>query len=455
VESIEVIRPSGEYRSHDREIITDVSDAPVADLGIAPNLLVNRVFSEVREGPNQSAEDRFAAIAAAGELFADAELDGEKPDAYCQAVARVIGMPLRAVENGKELIADSARAMRRTVDYQRPSGAVMDWRDPKVASGAAVWAPRGRLLAVEAPGNHPGPHAEWMVALGLGYRVVVRPSRRDPYTPRRLIRALLAGGVDPSYLALLPSQHSVTDTFLRGGDLGMAFGGDNIVKRYSNDPNILVRGPGRSKLLITADVDWREHIEVLLDAVAGDGGIACINTTAIFVEGDARARELAEELAARLSELQPRPPEHPDAVLPVRPYEQAEALGRMASRLVSDDVTAVHRHELAANLGDGSGALRPGVFLLADSRQPQARTELPFPCVFVAPWSREAGIAPLRDSLVLTLLSGDESVMDACMVEPTIRNLYFGPHSTLWTSVDLPHEGYMAEFLMGARAVIR
>lgn len=453
MESIEIIRPSGEYRSQDREIITDVSNNPVADLGIAPSLLVNRVFGELRQGPTQSAEDRFAAIAAAGDLFANGELDGEKPDAYCHAVSRAIGMPLRSVEAAKDMIGDSARAMRKTVDDQRPAGAVMDWREPKVATGAAVWTPRGRVLALEAPGNHPGPHAEWMVALGLGYKLVIRPSRRDPYTPRRLVRALLAGGVDPSYLALLPTQHSVTDTFLRNGDLGMAFGGDNIVRRYENDPNIIVRGPGRSKMLITADVDWREHIEVLLDAVSGGGGIACINTTAIFVEGDARG--LAEELAARLGELPARPPEHPDALLPVRPYEQAEALGRMASRLVGDDVTAVHEHELTADLGDGSGALRPAVFLLEDSRQPQAGTELPFPCVFVAPWNREAGVAPLRDSLVLTLMSGDEGLMDACMAEPSIRNLYRGPHSTLWMRVDLPHEGNMGEFLMMARTVIR
>ena len=60
--------------------------------------------------------------------------------------------------------------------------------------GGAVWARRGEVLAVHAPGNAPGVHGLWPQALALGYRVAIRPSRREPFTAHRLDHGLARAG---------------------------------------------------------------------------------------------------------------------------------------------------------------------------------------------------------------------------------------------------------------------
>ncbi len=45
--------------------------------------------------------------------------------------------------------------------------------------------------------------------------------------------------------------------------------------------------------------------------------------------------------------------------------------------------------------------------------------------------------------------------MDALVAEPTISNVYVGDHPTYWIEPGIPHDGYLAEFLMRTKAVIR
>src|SRR5260370_60859 len=63
--------------------------------------------------------------------------------------------------------------------------------------------------------------------------------------------------------------------------------------------------------------------------------------------------------------------------------------------------------------GDGSAALRPAVHELDRPDAEQAGIELSFPCVWVAPWTREAGLEPLKETLVLTAISHDTELVDA------------------------------------------
>ena len=88
----------------------------------------------------------------------------------------------------------------------------------------------------------------------------------------------------------------------------------------------------------------------------------------------------------------------------------------------------------------------------ADS--PAARIELPFPCLWIAPWSPELGTAPLRDTLNLTVLGADTTFVDRLLEEPSILNVFVGPHPTCWSGPGLPHDGYLANYLMTPKAFI-
>ncbi|MBB5953822.1 acyl-CoA reductase-like NAD-dependent aldehyde dehydrogenase [Saccharothrix tamanrassetensis] len=424
--AIDPIGPDGVYRSRDRQVLSDVSGEPILELGLAPPLLVNRIVRRMRAADGQSHADRLAAIARAGALFAEADVDGETPEEYCRTHARLSGVPIRAATRALTAVREAAERMDEAVRAQRPLG----------VGGSTVWVRRGDVLGVLAPGNHPLPHTLWPAAIALGYRVAVRPSTRDPLTPARLVMALHDAGLNPGYCALLPGPHEAGGALLAAADLGFVFGSADTVAHHQGDPRVRVFGPGHSKILVTAEVDWHAELDVLVASVAGDGGTQCLNATTVLVEGDADG--LAEALADRLTRLPVLPPEHPDATVPVAALPDA---GRIANTFTAHTAIAY----APTYLGDDSAVLRPVV--VGPSTAAPA-VEMPFPCVWVIPWRGTDGIAPLRNTLALTLLTTRRDLVAECLHEPTIPTVHWGPTPTTAHDPVLPHDGHLAEFLM-------
>jgi hypothetical protein len=60
-----------------------------------------------------------------------------------------------------------------------------------------------------------------------------------------------------------------------------------------------------------------------------------------------------------------------------------------------------------------------------------------------------------RGSLVLTAVTKDEELLDDLLADSSIKNLYIGDHPTYWMKPGVPHDGYLGEFLMRTKAVIR
>ncbi|MEU2789675.1 aldehyde dehydrogenase family protein [Streptomyces sp. NPDC007100] len=449
---IAVERPSGPYRSANRTALTDVTGRPAGELSLAPPLLIRQVINEMRAAPEQPAADRLAALARAGELFATATLDGETPDAYCHRQALVSGLPVSVARRTLAKVARAGRAAAETLAAQRPAGAVP--LDALPATGrpdtgaVPVWVRKGDVLGVLAPGNHPATHLEWLSALALGYRVAVRPSRRDPFTPRRLVRALRGAGLAPGYTALLPTTHEHADAVVEHADRGLVYGGDAVVDRYAGSRRVLAQGPGRSKILLTGDVSWQDHLDTIADSVAGDAGVQCLNASAVLCEQDPRG--LAAALAERLAGLPSLPAGHPEAALPVRPLDEARQLARQVYEAVGAHLATGPGApgEPITDLGDGSAVLRPVITLLDGPGHPHFGTELPFPYAAVAPW--RPGLRPdgIGRTLALTVLGGDPGLVRQCLASPLIRNTHWGGVPTYWSRPGLPHDGSPAEFLM-------
>ncbi|MFI2372412.1 aldehyde dehydrogenase family protein [Streptomyces sp. NPDC018833] len=455
--ALDALGPSGPYRSRKRLTIPDVAGTPTAELSLVPALFVGRAMVALRKARPLPREERLAALSRAGRVFREQEVGGLSYEEYERTVSRICGVPLQAVRSAADEIADSAERVLTPSYNARPTGAVSHWRDPLTRNGRAVWTRRGEVLAVNAAGNHPAPHALWLEALALGYRVAVRPSRREPFTPHRLVLALRAAGFGDDQVVLLPTDHSVADEVMAGADLSISYGGDDVVKKYAADTTVLAQGPGRSKILVTADADWRDHLDTIVDSVGHHGGVKCVNTTAVFVEGD--PAPLAEALAERLAALPSLPPEDEKAVLPVQPAETARNLERYLLAQAAGTTAHLGGDGVVDELPDGSAVLRPAVHELAGTEGGRHRIELPFPCVWVAPWRPEDGIEPLRETLVLGVITGDEEghadLIDALVEDPTICNVHLGDHPTHWMDRSVPHDGYLGEFLMRTKTVIR
>lgn len=450
---VDALGAKGSFRASRRTAIADVSGHETAELSLVPTLFVDRTLAALRKAEPLRADDCVEAFHTAARLFATGTVEGQSVDEYAYTVSRVAGIPISVVRAATRSIAQRLVLAYDSAHRARPVGAVGDWRDPLTRSGHAVWTRRGQVFAVHAAGNHPGTHSMWPQALALGYRVAVRPSSREPFTPHRLISALRTAGFGDDRVALLPTAHQHAESLLRGADLGMVYGGQEVIDRFGRDPRMLPQGPGRSKVLITADVDWRDHLEVIVDSVSMHGGTGCVNTTTVLVEGD--PTPLCEALAERLAALPSLPPEDEKAVLPVQPSAAAHKIAGFLAQKAQGTRPWLGAAHVVAELGDGSAVMRPAVHQVDGPQAPQARIELPFPCVWVAPWTSASGVGSLRDTLTLTVLTGRAALVDALLDEPTIGNVHIGDQPTCRIEPGLPHDGFLGDFLMRSKTVIR
>ncbi|MFC0542081.1 aldehyde dehydrogenase family protein [Kutzneria chonburiensis] len=375
--------------------------------------------------------DRLKALTLAGSLFA------KDSESYVDVVTRVSGLPRDDIRSAVETLAEACCTAYTAAQQGRPIGA-----SESLVDEGGVWVRRGTVFTVLAAGNHPAVHSLWLQALALGYRVAVRPSRREPFTPHRLISALRAAGFPPDHVALLPCEHDVADELLRCADLGLVYGGDDVIAKYADNPKVLPQGPGRSKILLTAE--WAPSLDTIVSSIAHHGGVGCINATGILVEGD--PTPLATALAAKLAAL-------PNSVLPRYPLAAALTLRDHLAHRTAGTHPLLGVDQLVTDLGDGSAVLRPALHLLPSATAPQLGAELPFPCAWIAPWSRADGMQPLRNTLVLTAMTNDQSLIAELLAEPTIANLYVGDRPTHYFHPHLPHDSYLTDFLMRTKAV--
>jgi acyl-CoA reductase-like NAD-dependent aldehyde dehydrogenase len=451
--AIDALGPDGTYRTRSREAVRTTDGVAVAELTLVPPLYVSRAIGAQRGVRSLPAHEREAALAKAADAFAHGVIAGLDFDAYTHLASRISGVPISVTRAGAGAVADGVASAFAGVQPARPSGAALDWHDERAREGGAVWARRGNVFAVLASGNGPGVHGLWPQALALGYRVAVRPSRREPLTAHRLIQALRQSGFRPHDAVYLPTDHRGADEMIRSADLAMVYGGQDVVDKYADDATVFVNGPGRAKILITADHDWRDYLDTIVDSIADLGGVACVNTTAVLYEGD--PAPLAAAIAERLSTIAALPTHDERAILPTQNLDAATALASHLAGLAGGSTALLGADQVVAALGDGCAALRPAVHLLATPEVTKLNVELPFPCVWVAPWSRADGLEPLRHSLVISAITDDDDLIEDLLAEPSIANVYGGHHPTHHTAPEIPHDGFLADFLMRNKGFIR
>jgi len=449
--ALPALGPAGSYRTRNREVITDTAGLPLAELSLVPPLYVARTINAQRKAGPMPDALREKALARASHIFANSEVDGLDFDAYVLLASRVSGLPIAVTRAGARDVAVGLAAAFDVVQLARPSGSVTNRRDVHTGTAGGVWTRRGEVFAVHASGNAPGVHGSWPQALALGYRVAVRPSRREPFTAHRVVNALHQAGFRPEDATYLPTDHAGAAGIVDAADLAMVYGGRDVVAKYADNRAVFVNGPGRTKILITAEQDWRVYLDAIVDSIAGLGGTACTNATAVLYEGD--AAPLAEAIAERLTRIEPLPNDDERAILPTQPIERARALARYLAAKAAGARPVLGADQVVADLGEGRAALQPAVHLLATPDADTLNIELAFPCVWVAPWSRSDGLEPLRHSLVVNAITSDDGLLDELISEPTVANVYRGNFPTFWTAPELPHDGYLADFLMRTKGV--
>lgn len=434
---IEAICLGNHYHTRQLQEIYDVSGHIVAKAAIMPVVYIQDKILALRESPLLPLEVRYKLLKQAGKIYAEATLAGLDPQAYISLASRVSGLQPSIISDSIANIAYSLHHMQENLAVATPAGAVWDICDPKVNAGCSFFSRRGDIVAIIAAGNGPGVHGLWPQAIAMGYKTLVRPSLREPFTAQRLVCALEQAGLG-NHVAFIPTDHKGAEALISQSDLAVVYGGQDVAAKYGNNPHILVQGPGHSKIVVGSDVRQEEAVALAAQSILSLGGAACVSASAILVEHNSKqfAEKLRCELRARMHHQPPR----------LSRQQEADAYRMQLER---DNVPWMY-----SQLPDHSCLLNPHIEFVESFSDSKVQREVPFPCATVASFSREeACYKALSGSLVVTVLTRDCDIINKIIADTSIANVYVGEIPTTWMDFRVPHSGYLADFLMCNRGI--
>ncbi|MEC8474121.1 MAG: aldehyde dehydrogenase family protein [Planctomycetota bacterium] len=311
------------------------------------------------------------------------------------------------------------------------------------------------VLGAVLPNNSPGVHTLWLPAIPLQVGLALKPGSQEPWTPYRMVSAFIEAGVPSEAFGLYPGGHDAGGAIMTKTPRSMIFGSAQTVAQHAGNPKVQAHGPGFSKILIGDDVvdQWESFLDVMVESVLSNSGRSCINCSGIWASR--HTREIAQAIAEKIGPVEATPPADPEAKLAAFTVP-AMATGTHA--MVQQDLAESGVEDMTASFGDKlierehCAYLRPMV-VHADSPDRQvASKEYMFPFVSVVECPEKEMLGRIGPTLVGTVLTQNESFIQAAGGCVEIDRVNFGPIPTNRLNWLQPHEGNIIEFLFRSRA---
>lgn len=426
-----------------------------------------RKFQRGGSGLDQlSARELVKICNQAAELFLNAELpindegQTQTADEYVATLSSTSGLPYNMCRRNMDKIATVLSGMEGILSglMRGMDLSVVDSGMAEVGGLPVSYSRTGRSLGVVLPSNSPGVNSIWVPALALRTPVVLKPGREEPWTPLRIIRALIAAGCPADAFGFYPTDHEGARSILELTERSLLFGDENTTKPYASDDSVQIHGPGRSKVFLGEDVidNWQEHLDVLVSSVVDNGGRSCINASAIYVPR--HAKEIAAALADKMAGIRPSLADDSGARLSAfanpkfAEFIDASIDGGLKAGGASDATAAVRSGDRRV-LENGATFLLPTVVHCESLEHPLANTEYLFPFTSVVEVPQDQLPDAAGPSLVVTVITRDAKFRDRVLGSPLIDRLNIGPVPTSHVEWDQPHEGNLFEFLYERRAI--
>ncbi|HEX6190017.1 MAG TPA: aldehyde dehydrogenase family protein [Pyrinomonadaceae bacterium] len=404
--------------------------------------------------------------ARAAELFANdvLPLDGipQSPDDYVQQVSATTGLPhtlaRRNLQKIKTMLAEMGRVLHgltRNLDWE-----ILDRGFGEFEGHALSFFPRGESLGAVLPNNSPGVHSLWIPAFALKIPLILKPGGAEPWTPFRIIQALIRAGAPREAFSFYPTDHGGAGEILRQSGRAMIFGDSSTTGVWEGDSRIEIHGPGYSKIVIGEDcVDqWEQYLDVMIASIAENGGRSCINASGIWTPR--HADEISHALADRLSRIVPRKAD--DEAAQLAPFTDKGVAARIStiidqglSEPGARDVSAATRGTGRLVEWEGCSYLLPTIIHCEDAAHPLANREFLFPFASVVNVSQDQIPESLGPSLVVTAITNDPKLVQKLVASPNVDRLNLGAVPTNQVHWDQPHEGNLFEHLYARRAFQR
>jgi len=311
------------------------------------------------------------------------------------------------------------------------------------------------VLGAVLPSNSPGVHTLWLPAVPLQFGLVLKPGSQEPWTPYRIIAAMVAAGIPAQAFSLYPGGHDAGGAVLSACPRAMMFGSAQTVEQYQGNPRVQVHGPGFAKILFGDDVvdDWEQYLDLMLDSIYLNGGRSCINCSSIWASRHTQA--IAAALAERLGPIEPLPPEDPQAGLAAFTVPNA-AQGTW--RMIESDLQAGGVTHTTERFGprlverERCAYLRPTIVHCATPDCEIAKKEFMFPFAAVVKCPEREMLVKIGTTLVGTVITKKNELIRAATDATHIDRLNVGPIPTTKLNWLQPHEGNLIDFLFRSRA---
>jgi acyl-CoA reductase-like NAD-dependent aldehyde dehydrogenase len=464
--NIPILRLGREYTSRDLvelDLGTETLTTHTANPGLIRRDLLQ--ISQSKAALDAIPADTLATYCEqAAELFLHADLPcgdaTQSPQQYVESLSALTRLPhtLVRMNMGKIHAAMSqVRTIIAGLTRNMPLN-IFDKGITRIDDLIINYFPITSSLGVSLPSNAPAVNSLWIPAPVMKIPVLLKPGREDPFTPLRIVQAMIQAGFPKEAFGYYPTTHEGGDTLLTTCGRGISFGSDATVKKYSAFPSIQIHGTGRSKILIGEDMihRWPEFLDVIVQSISANGGRSCINTSAILVPS--HRDELANALAAELAKIQPHPRDHPNAILcGFANPALADGIDDLISAHLKDsganDVTALHRDTPRKVDAFDQTYLQPTLISCSEKDHALANTEFMFPYASIVEIPQSEMLSNIGQTLVVSAFTEDPQFIEQLLLSPDIERLNLGTFPTNRVQWEQPHEGNLFEFLYHRRAI--
>jgi len=468
--TIPILRFGKPYESLDTTTLRDPRNGnPIANIGMANAGLVRRDVRKavdaadvLRAIPSQT---YFNICSKAAEHFMSDDLElapglTQSPQQYVEQLSTTSGLPHVLCRRNMGKIQTVMQSMETIVRglTRGLSNTVLDDGMGEHDGVPVCYHATTDALGVVLPSNSPGVNSIWLPSVALKTPVILKPGREEPWTPLRMIAAMVKAGCPREAFGFYPTDHEGADAIMTNCGRAIIFGDDKTLKRYAGNPAINLHGTGRSKVLIGEDVidDWESLLDLLVSSIAENGGRSCINASCIMVprHGDA----IADALAQHLAKIEPRPADDEQSQLSAfaNPAFAEYIDGAIEDGLQTpgaEDITARYRTDVRKTTLDDWTFLRPTLIRCQAMDHPLANTEFLFPFASVVEVPQDQMLDQIGHSLVVSAITEDKQFIDSLLACPLIDRLNIGRMPTCRVDWDQPHEGNLFEFLYRRRAI--
>ncbi|HLA11475.1 MAG TPA: aldehyde dehydrogenase family protein [Pyrinomonadaceae bacterium] len=402
----------------------------------------------------------------AAEIFLGGTLsiggDAQTPDDYVYQVSATTGLPhVMARKNMLKIhsmmfqMESVLRGLTRSLEWD-----VLDRGFGEVDGHTVSFFRCTDALGVVLPNNSPGVHSLWIPAFALKIPLVLKPGSAEPWTPFRIIQALISAGAPASVFSFYPTDHAGGSEILRICGRGMVFGDTATVGAWENDTRVQIHGPGYSKVIIGEDCvdEWEQYLDVITASIVENGGRSCVNASAVWTPRYSEA--ISEALAERLARIKPKPAEDENAQ--IAPFTDGSIADRISGIIDqglveagASDITARYRSGERVVQWNGCTYLLPTIIRCETLEHPLANKEFLFPFASILEVEANTIVESLSPSLVVTAITRDSDFIQRLVASPNVDRLNIGPVPTNQVSWDQPHEGNLFEHLYSRRAFQR